>query len=52
MFLELVVLLGIMAKCHIFLSVYIFFTQCFTPFLRWKVCRCVSSVYVCMCGES
>lgn len=27
---EIVVLLGIMAKCHIFLCVYIFFTQCFS----------------------
>lgn len=35
-----------MAKCHIFLSIYIFFTQCFTLFLSWLVCKWVFPVYV------
>lgn len=43
---ETVVLLRLMAKCHIFLSIYIFFTQCFTLFLSWLVCKWVFPVYV------
>lgn len=49
------VLLGIMAKCHVFLSIYILFWGLHSAvpiFCVWNACERVCSVYVYLCVES